>query len=166
MTSSGHPVADWRLKVGIGMFVVSILLPIAGVPLAAIFIASTATTATVTGGLLVLAEIMGLVSIGVMGKSGYAFIKSRMQALLKRYGPPNTVGPIRYKIGLVLFSLPILFGWISIYAAKWIPGFESHPLIYAVGGDLMILVSLFMLGGDFWDKVRSLFIHDAKARFF
>jgi hypothetical protein len=86
--------------------------------------------------------------------------------VLKRYGPPNKVGPMRYKIGLVLFSLPIFFGWISIYAARWIPGFESQPLIYAVGGDLLILVSLFVLGGDFWDKVRALFIHNAKARFF
>jgi hypothetical protein len=66
---------------------------------------------------------------------------------------------LRLKLGI------FLFGWISIYTAKWIPGFESNPLVYAVGGDLLILVSLFVLGGDFWDKVRSLFIHNAEARF-
>ena len=29
----------------------------------------------------------------------------------------------------------------------------------------LLLASLFVLGGDFWDKVRSLFIHDAEVRF-
>ena len=36
---------------------------------------------------------------------------------------------------------------------------------YAVGGDLILLASLFVLGGDFWDKIRSLFIHDAEVHF-
>jgi hypothetical protein len=25
------------------------------------------------------------------------------------------------------------------------------------------LISLFVLGGDFWDKVRALFVHDARV---
>ena len=33
-----------------------------------------------------------------------------------------------------------------------------------VPGDLLLLVSLFVLGGDFWDKLRSLFIHSARAQ--
>ena len=36
---------------------------------------------------------------------------------------------------------------------------------YAVGGDLLLLSSLFPLGGDFWDKIRSLFVHDAEVHF-
>jgi hypothetical protein len=166
MNANRQPILDFKLKLGIFLFGLSILIPITGVPLAAMLIKSTAATASVTGGLLVAAEIMGLVAIGVMGKSGYAYLKTRILALIKRYGPPNKVGPIRYKIGLVMFSLPILFGWISIYTARWIPGFETRPLFYAAAGDIMIVVSLFVLGGDFWDKVRSLFIHNAEARFF
>jgi hypothetical protein len=27
--------------------------------------------------------------------------------------------------------------------------------------DLLLFSSLFVLGGDFWDKIRGLFIHDA-----
>jgi hypothetical protein len=34
-----------------------------------------------------------------------------------------------------------------------------------MGLDLVTLVSLFVLGGDFWDKVRALFLHDARAVF-
>jgi hypothetical protein len=33
----------------------------------------------------------------------------------------------------------------------------------AIAGDALLLTSLFVLGGDFRDKLRSLFIHDPKA---
>jgi hypothetical protein len=32
-------------------------------------------------------------------------------------------------------------------------------------GDLMFVASFFVLGGDFWDKLRALFIQGAKAQF-
>ena len=165
MNSPEPKVENWRLKLGAVLFGLSILLPIAGVPLVALFDLSTGVKTTITGGLLVSAEIMGLAAVAVMGKSGYAYIKKWALWFLKQYGPPNKVSPLRYKIGLVMFLAPVLFGWVSIYTARWIPGFENEPFFYAVGGDLMLLASLFVLGGDFWDKVRSLFIHDAEAHF-
>ncbi len=153
------------MKLAIGLFGLSILLPIAGVPMVGLFDFSTSVTATVTGGLLVSAEVMGLAAVAVMGKSGYALIKKKVFGFIKQYGPPNKVSRLRYRIGLVMFCMPMVFGWVSIYAARWIPGFENEPFLYAVGGDLMLLTSLFVLGGDFWDKIRSLFIHDAEVHF-
>jgi hypothetical protein len=32
-------------------------------------------------------------------------------------------------------------------------------------GDLLLLSSFVILGGDFWDKVRALFVYGAKAQF-
>ena len=165
MNSPEPKVEHWRLKLGAGLFVLSILLPVAGVPMVGLFDFSTSVTATVTGGLLVSAEVMGLTAVAVMGKSGYALIKKKLLGFIKRYGPPNKVSRLRYRIGLVMFCTPIVFGWVSIYTARWITGFGSKPFFYAVGGDLMLLASLFVLGGDFWDKIRSLFIHDAEANF-
>ena len=75
MNSSGPKVENWRLKLGAVLFGLSILLPIAGVPLVALFDLSTGVKTTITGGLLVSAEIMGLAAVAVMGKSGYAYIK-------------------------------------------------------------------------------------------
>jgi hypothetical protein len=37
-------------------------------------------------------------------------------------------------------------------------------MVYVIGGDVLLISSLFVLGGDFWDKVRALFVYDAKAR--
>jgi hypothetical protein len=158
-------VENWRLKLGAGLFGLSILLPIAGVPMVGLFDFSTRVNATVTGGLLVSAEVMGLAAVAVMGKSGYALIKKKLLGLIKQYGPPNKVSRLRYRIGLVMFCTPIVFGWGAVYAATVMPALNSMSMPYAVGGDLMLLASLLVLGGDFWDKVRALFIHDAEVRF-
>jgi len=159
------PATTWRLKLGVGMFIMSILLPIIGVPLTARLGLSAAVTTTLSGGMLVAAEIMGLAAVAVMGKSGYIYIKNRLFGFLKQYGPPDEVSPHRYTIGLAMFCTAILFGWLSIYTREWIPGFTTNPLPYAIGGDILLLASLFVLGGNFWDKIRSLFIHSAKAQF-
>ena len=41
-------------------------------------------------------------------------------------------------------------------------GLEIEELAQAMG-DLVFVASLFVLGGDFWDKVRALFVHDANV---
>lgn len=165
MTSQQPAVAGIRLKFGIALFGLSILLPFIGVPSLAALGLSGTMTASLTGGLLLAAEIIGVASVAVMGKRGYATIKNWFLKFLRRYGPPQRVSRLRYKIGLVIFFVPILFGWMSIYVAQWIPYFVNNPLIYAIGGDILLLMSLFVLGGDFWDKIRSLFVHDAVVRF-
>ncbi len=155
----------WRWKLSAALFGLSFLVPLAGVPIVSAFDLSKTMTASISGGLLLAGELLGVAAVAVAGKSGYALIKKKVLGFLKQYGPPNKVGRMRYRIGLVMFCTPIVFGWVSIYTARWIPGFGSKPFFYAVIGDLMLLSSLFVLGGDFWDKVRSLFIHDAEVHF-
>ena len=104
-----------------------------------------------------------LAGAALAGKDGFAFIKSRIFGFLKSFGPPKTVGRTRYTIGLVMFILPLLFSFIVPYAKHFITGLELQSLVYNIAGDILLLVSLFVLGGDFWDKLRSLFIHDAYA---
>lgn len=163
--SSGPVISSWRLKLGVVLFLLSIALPLLGIPAVATFGLSTAMTASVSGGLLIGAEILGLVAVAVMGKSGFAFIKNRFFGFLKQHGPPQDVSRCRYTIGLVMFSVPIMFAWISIYVSDFIPGYASYPLPYAIGGDLILLLSLIVLGGNFWDKIRAIFIYDAKVDF-
>jgi hypothetical protein len=159
------PAAGWRLKLGVTLFALSILLPVIGVPLIAALGLSAGTVATVSGILLASAEVLGIVAVAVMGKPGYAYIKNRVFGFLRQYGPPTKVSRTRYRIGLVMFTVPILFGWLAPYAADLIPGYAENVFTYAIVGDLLLLTSLFVLGGDFWDKLRSLFAHGSKAMF-
>ena len=159
------PAAGWQLKLGVTLFGLSILLPVFGIPLVAAMGLPAETVATVSGVLLVLAEVLGLVAVAVMGKSGYAYIKSRVFGFFKQYGPPDDVSRTRYTIGLVMFTIPVVFGWLAPYVADWVPRYSDNEITYGIAGDLLLLVSLFVLGGDFWDKLRALFIHGAKAVF-
>ena len=157
------PTRGWPFKLGVILFVLSIVIPALGVPLVAALGLSYRTVATLSGVLLGGGEVLGIVAVAVMGKSGYAYIKSHVFGFIKQFGPPAEVSRIRYKTGLVMFALPVLFGWAAPYAAGVIPGYFGHVLAYAIAGDLLFLVSLFVLGGDFWDKLQALFVHGAKA---
>ncbi len=164
--SSETQIAGWRIKLGAALFGISIVMPVAGIPLVTTLGLSTKMTASISGGLLVGAEVLGVCAIAVMGKEGYTLIKKLVFGFLKQYAPPRKVSRGRYNIGLVMFCLPLLFSWLAPYISTWVPGLLSYPLPFAIGGDILIVLSLFVLGGEFWDKIRSLFIHDAKASFF
>ena len=163
--SEAPPAAGWRLKLGVSIFVFSILVPVVGMPIVAVIDLSTSVRATVIGGLLMCGEGFGILAVVVMGKPSFQYIKSRVFAFLKEVGPPQRVSCIRYNIDLVMFCIPILFGWASVYAANYIPGFSQNSFSYAIGFDLLLLASLFVLGGDFWDKLHALFVSDAEVHF-
>ena len=122
---------------------------------------------TIISGLLAVGipEVFTVAAIAVMGKSGYNLIKERIFSFFKKHGPPDRVSLNRYRIGLVMFVLPVVFGWLGPYGAHQIPGYETHRFVVNVIGDLMFVASLLVLGGDFWDKIRALFIHRARVQF-
>ena len=157
----GKPQFDWRLKLGLAIFALSIILPLVGLPLVTSMNLSPTIMTTVSGGLLVAAELLGVSAIAVMGKEGYLFIKERLFGFLKQYGPSDKVGKTRYRIGLLMFFLPLLFGWISPYLMGHIMDQGQLALTYAILGDILFLASFFVLGGDFWDKIRALFDQNA-----
>lgn len=158
-------VSSTRFSLGVALFMLSIIMPLLGIPIVAVFGLSATMTASFSGAFLFGGELLGLFAVAVMGKSGFAYIKTRVFGFLKQHGPPDDVSRFRYGIGLVMFSVPILFGWVSIYVSDLIPGFTSNPLIYAICGDILLIISLIVLGGNFWDKIRALFIYDAKVKF-
>ena len=106
-----------------------------------------------------------MIAVAVAGKEGFTYIKSKIFGFLKKHGPPDTVSKTRYRIGLVLFLIPIIVGWLLPYFTHLIPYYEENKNLISVAGDVVLITSLFILGGDFWDKLRSLFIYSAKIIF-
>ncbi|WP_319548920.1 hypothetical protein [Desulfogranum marinum] len=157
-TKSSAPFG-WRLQAGVVLFGLSLAVPVVGVPVVGFLHLDGTLTATLSGGLLAAGELLGLAAVAVMGKPGYIYLKGKAAALLKRHGSLQHVSRFRYRIGLVLFCLPLIFGWVSVYIPRFLPGFQQNPLPYAMAGDLMFITSFFVLGGDFWDKLQSLFRH-------
>ena len=104
-----------------------------------------------------------LLAIVVMGKPGYEYIKGKAGIHLKRYLPPDQVSQGRYNLGLVLFSIPVLVGIFQPYIAHFIPLFKGSPLWFHIGLDMTFTIGIFVLGGDFWDKLSGLFNYDVKV---
>jgi hypothetical protein len=154
-----------RLLLGAGVLIFGWLCPLF-VPLVLATSLGSEWKTTLSGLLLLgIPELFTLAAVAILGKPGFAYLKGSLYRWLRRLAPPDAVGLTRYRAGLVMFLLPLLFAWISAYVPNLIPGFADHPTAFAITGDLMFLASLLVLGGNFWDKIRSLFVHGATARF-
>ncbi|MDP8262433.1 MAG: hypothetical protein P9M13_03920 [Candidatus Ancaeobacter aquaticus] len=165
MNDCKHNLPKGRLAVGIIIFIIG-----QAVPLAIPFVSATSIPAGVKAVMssilfFVIPQIFIFWSVAVLGKPGYDYIKSMVAIFFKKYGPVDEVGPKRYKFGLILFLIPIFLAWMAPYCGDMIPGYENHGIAYAVTGDIMLIVSIFVLGGGFWDKIRSLFIRESTACF-
>jgi predicted transporter len=152
------------LYLGAGVFVLGWVLALALVPVVNGSDLSTSLKATLNTVLIVgFPKIFLLAAIAIMGKPGFAYLKS---IIIRKLAPPATVSPARYRIGLILLITPIVLSSIADYLSlQLLPVREAHPYLPAMLGDMLILIGLFLLGGDFWDKLRALFVRDAKAVF-
>jgi hypothetical protein len=56
---------------------------------------------------------------------------------------------------------PVLMTCVEPYAAILGPG-TGYQFPQDLPLELLLLVALFLLGGEFWDKVRGLFRHNAR----
>ena len=107
-------------------------------------------------------EVMTIAAIAIMGRAGHERIKAWAARLLPRIELDRDIGPVRHAIGLVLFVVPLLLGLIMPYVLLKRPLAQDLALALHAGGDLMFLISVFVLGGDFWEKLRGLFVRTAR----
>ncbi len=161
--SEAQAAPGWRIKVGFACFIYGL---IANPLLIAILtlIGGTRFAAKI-GGLLVFGEVMLVAGAAIAGKQGYAYVKATVFGYLKKAAPPQKVSKIRYRFGLLIFLIPVFFGLALPYFGKYIPGLPTHTILYSVIGDIMLVIGLFLLGGDFWDKLRSLFVQSSTVVF-
>ncbi|HBH05034.1 MAG TPA: hypothetical protein DDX92_00340 [Flavobacteriales bacterium] len=101
-------------------------------------------------------ELFMLAGVAIMGKDGFQYLKRILNVLLWRYGPPEYVSPIRYKIGLAMFVFPFIYFNLIPYINLG-SVFDNNTLIINILVHFLWFSSLFVLGGDFWEKLRSLF---------
>ena len=146
-----------RLFVGGAVFICGFLSPLL-IPVVTDSNLPTEWKAMLSGVLLLgVPEVFMLIAVAILGKQGFNFLKSYLWQLIR---PADKVSVTRYRIGLLLFFLPILFGWLTPYLELWIIELQGHRVALAIAGDIIFASSLFVLGGDFWLKIKALFIHN------
>ena len=153
-----------RLVTGITLLVLGLVLPLGIVPVSAT--SWPASVKAVVGGVLFFGfEVMAIPAVAIMGKENCERITAKARGLFRRMKPSGDVGRVRHAIGIVLFVLPVLPTYVTAYAPQWLPEASSWRLWVNLCADGMFLVSLFVLGGDFWDKLRALVVREARAVF-
>jgi hypothetical protein len=159
-----QPKAGWRFWVGVAFFALGFISPLF-IPLVTATDLPTGWKTIISAMLMLgVPELLWIIAVAFMGKEGFNYIKTRIFGFLKKYAPPDRVSKTRYRIGLVMFIAPLFFGWLGPYFTYKISGYETHQFTVSLAGDVMFLLSFFVLGGDFWDKIRALFMHGAKAQ--
>lgn len=171
------PVEDftrtWRYKVGLTMIVVGNLGIVGAVLLGFMGLGAATVGALVVGG-----EIVSLASIVFLGKEGFKAIKSKVVVFAKStYTAP--VGKSRHYIGIALLLanvvttyLIMLYAWDAFEAAGaegptaavWGLDIEQQgSLVFWLFliGELSFLIAIYVLGAEWWEKFRRIFVWEA-----
>jgi len=161
--AAAPPAARRRLYLGAGVFVLGWLVTFALVPLVHASTLTVSAKATLVGALILGGPKLGLLAaIAIMGRPGFVHLKRLVFGYLK---PPAEVSVLRHRIGVAMLVAAMLLSALEPYVFALLPGYEENGRLYSFAVDMMMLGSIFVLGGDFWDKLRALFIRDAKALF-
>lgn len=107
-------------------------------------------------------------SIAVMGQDNFERLTEPVHRAAAKAGekikPAGNVSRERYRIGIIMLVTPL----IVVTAMHLINEFHfKHEtrVVISLTMQTMFLASFFVLGGDFWDKARALFVWDARAVF-
>ncbi len=153
-----------RFYIGLGIFILSFFMLPLGLFLQR-FAVHHYLKHIIVGIFWLSAPTMKITSVAILGKPSYLYIKSIFRIHVARVIKPYHASRIRYNIGLFLFCLPIIPTYIMAYAPLFFSANTYLHLILNISFDIIFITSLFVLGGDFWDKLKALFIFSAKANF-
>lgn len=150
---------DWKYYLGISLFVYSII-PITTVGILPFLGLSMTKAGAFALVFLTSGEICFWVAAALLGKEFLAALKRRLMSYIKCSPEPKPVGRTRHCIGVVLFAA----SFIPYYCMLIYLIFFNHQalvisiLVWAmVGGELACMLSFYLLGGQFWEKLKKLF---------
>lgn len=164
----------WRYRLGtilfFGAFPVFFATPVV-IPLLGL---SAMESATLIGGILLVVELLWLASIPLLGKAGFKAVKEKAFGWMKLSDKPvgrgrHTAGVVLLVVSLVvdlLLQLVVMFQHFGAATAT-----DQTPqllgLAFSAQSDLYVwlqlatatgvLVSLFVLGGGFWERMKRAF---------
>jgi hypothetical protein len=154
-----------RLYAGMTLLILSAISPLFGFLVAKTNLSVMMKTTVI--GLLTagVPEVLILIAAAILGKENFERIKSKVFSMLKRLRPNARVSRTRYIVGLIMFLIPVIPTYVMAYAPQWLPDTSPARLHVNLAADFIFTASLFVLGGDFWDKLTALFTYEARVRF-
>lgn len=155
--------AHWRMRLALTLWVAGFFLPLA-IPLVTSMSLPVATKTALSSLLIFgLPQLLTIAAIALVGKSGFRYLMERVFGVAKRFEPRLHVSRARYRIGLVMLFLPLVVLLFEPYITSFVVREPIPHWLYGAIADTLFLTSFFVLGGEFWDKVKALFIYEARA---
>lgn len=157
-----------RLYVGILILILALAMPIWGSAIVAMLglppgLSAVLVGLSVAGG----PDLLLLIAAAVMGKETLNAILGRISGWFKHnFRLAENVSKRRYIIGLILFWGSIVARW-GVSFLKVQPsapnGDMDWGLIILLSFELLLIVSIFVLGARYWDKLASLFRYNTRV---
>jgi hypothetical protein len=152
---------DWRFYTGMTALVLAVILPLGSVAVPLLGLSMTQSALLV--GVMVAGgpEVLCILAIALLGKETFQYLAHRAKLAFRRAVVDKPASKARYYVGLAIILLSWLPAYIYAYAPAALPGGNARIYILAAT-DLAFVASVFLMGGEFWEKVRRIFIYEGK----
>jgi hypothetical protein len=150
----------WKFYVGLALFVYS--FGTLGIAALVPFLFPSTVAVTLVTCVVVSGEIGFWASAALLGRPFIDALKARIVAFFAREESlaPRPVSRARHVFGLVLFSLSFVTYYVAM-ATPFLGLTKSTELagivVVAIAGELFFVSSLFVLGGEFWGRIKALY---------
>jgi hypothetical protein len=154
--------SNWRLKAGIAVLVLAMALPLSALFVPLLDLPMT-QSALLGGGLVAGApEVLMLLAAALLGRQNFDRIVGAAKKFFVTTFFAAPVSRQRYYAGLAVCVLSIVPLYLAGYVPSWMPAGNSRIAILAAA-DVAFILSFFVMGGEFWEKFRRLFMWEGKV---
>jgi len=153
---------DWKYRLGMGLFIYS-LVPLCTIELVALLPLDTAEIVTLGAVYIGSGELAFLAAVALLGRPFIQSVKDKIKGFFfskRPAAPPRPIGKIRHGLGIALLagSLIPYYASIAILLFTRSQEADARTLLYLLlSGEVLFLASLFVLGGEFWARLKRLF---------
>ncbi len=160
---------DWKRRLGIGLVIYSVV-PLLTIELVALLPLDTAEIVTLGAVYIGSGELAFLAAVALLGRPFIQSVKDKIKDFFfskKPAAPPRPIGKLRHGLGIALLvgSLIPYYAAIAILLFTRSRETEARTLLYLLlSGEALFLTSLFVLGGEFWERLKRLFEWPGKDR--
>jgi hypothetical protein len=111
-------------------------------------------------------DVILIGAAALLGKENLEYLFSKLGNWFKRLVKWDQVSPRRYRAGVWLFWISILISLAFFYFLPKTLREGNQPgwgFYVTVGADILFIISFFVLGAEFWSKLRALFQYNARV---
>ncbi len=160
--SPANATANWRFVAGVSVLGLAMLLPFCAL-LIPLLDLPAAQSALMAGALVAGApEVLMLLAVALLGRQNFDRIVGAAKKFVSTTFFSAPVSRRRYYAGLAICLLSFVPIYVAGYVPSWMPAGNGRIAVLAAA-DLAFIFSFFVMGGEFWEKFRRLFVWEGKV---